>query len=477
MARKLHDDDLRSEGYENFMSNLSISNSQNIININTRHDKALRNVNAKIASGLENPNPATNPSTSTQSKSIEGSLTITRRIASIAQQLNNTLQIADTVLNANAEILTQMRAHAVAAINGTNTDTDRRDINLSFQEKLALITENAEAKWGSRTLLDGTFSVNYLSTNAAIKQANVPGSLVASDLVVGDLTINGQDIGTVTGDASAIAAAINNFSSTTQVTASASTSATGSGNFVSRTVANPSILINGITVPLGEFAGTESSGQIVDQAVAAINAFDDLADEHIVAENVDGFLQIRATDGRNLSIGYQHITAQNVWGPSVGDYAGSITLSSVLSITIGGNTPDAAGFTSGLTQASGVKTVTLADMRAEALFDSVLPDISSQMGAEAALAAIDAAINKISTERTKIANVVIGVEHIEENMAGEALSLSDALAGVRDADLPEAITESARLEVLKQSAMAALQREIREFAQLGDLVGETLHGS
>lgn len=452
---------------------INISNAQGNINAISRNDKALRNANAQIASGLKNPNPATDPSASVQSKSIEGSLTITKRISSIAQQANNTLQIADTVLNANAEILSQMRAQAIAAANGTNTILDRGSFNSSFQQKLALITENAEAKWGSRALLDGTFSMNY-QISSITKEANVVGSPIMYDLNAGDLTINGQDIGTVTGDAKDMAAAINGFSSITQVTASAFTTATGSGNFDNIVAINPSIIINGVTVPLGEFAGTESSNQSVDQAMAAINSFDELSDQHVVAENVGGFLQIKTTDGSNLSIGYRNIAALNVLGPRAGDYVGSITLSSVTSITVGGNAPDNVGLTAGLTQASGVKTISLADMRAEALFDSSLPDVSTQSNAQAALAAIDAALNKVLDEITKIADTVKEFENIEENMAEVALGLHDDLAAIRDLDFPDAIMDAEKYKALKQAGLAVLQTDLDDLIKQGNFVKDSL---
>lgn len=449
---------------------------QGVLNSIARTNKALTNTQDQIATGLQNPNPATNPYASTLSKSIEGDVAIAKRVQSITQQANNTLQVAFTVLNANADLLNEMRVQALDSINGTNTSADRNSLNASFQEKLTNITSNALSKWGQRTLLDGTFSMNY-QTSTVTKEANVSGSSITDNLLANDLTINGQDIGAVTGTAKDMAAAINSFSNTTQVIASAFTSATGAGAFNSLAVSNPIILINDIPVYLGEFSGTESSNQIVDQAVAAINSFTGLAGQNIMAKNVGGFLQVNATDGSDLKINYTNITSENVLGPLPTDYVGSLTLSSVFSIEVGGNAPGKAGLTSGVTEASGVRAILLSDMRADAIFGSSLPDISTVSNAQTALAAIDSALDKVLNEISKISTSSASLENVGENMSDIAFGLQDDLATVRDLDYPEAITKSANLEALKEAGLAVLNTELNSFRKLGNLVAESLRGS
>lgn len=456
------------------MNNLSISNKQSVLNSLTRTNKSLTNVQTQIASGLKNPNPSTNPSASILAKGIESTLAITKKVQEITQQASNTLRIADTILIANTEILNQMRTQALQAINGTNNNQDRENINISFQENLANITENATAKWGSRTLLDGTFSMNC-QTSATIQEAIVTGSpIIADALDVGDLVINGQDIGVVNGGAKEIAASINHFSITTQVTASALTSATGVGDFSGVEVNNPIIIINNIAVPLGGFSGAEHSNQIVNRVVEAINLSSELASQNIMAKNVGGVLQVNATDGSELSIDYENITEQNVLGPLPGVYTGSVVLSSVLSITVGGNNPGNAGLESGVIPASGVAAVTLGDMRSEALFGTPLPDVLTPSNAQAALAAIDQALNQVLGQITEVAATVNRLENIQENMADTSLSLHDSLSAIQDVDYSEALMNSASLQAIKEAGIAVLKSEMDSDITLGHLVKDSL---
>ncbi len=454
---------------------ISIGGTQGIINTADRIAKKLGNTQAQIASGLQNPNPATDPIASTLSKSIDGNISIAKRTQSVAQQANKTVQIAYTVLRANADILTQMRAQAIEASNGTYSN-DRASMNDTFQQNIALITENALSKWGSRTLLDGTLSMNC-QTGTVIQEANVSGSIVTSPLNTGDLTINGIDVGAASGTAQDIATAINAQAGSTQVIASALTSATGVNVFSNVVVTNPQVVINGVTVPVGAFSGTESADQIVDQVVAAINAYPGLSGQYIVASNASGYLQINATDGSNLTIAYSGISPANIAGPNADTYVGAVTLASVNSITVGGNNPGNAGFTNGTTAAFGVTTITLSDMQASAIFGSSLPDLTTQSNAQAAIAAIDTALANVSAEISRISLYSKQLENVEDSMGDTVLGLQDNLAAVRDVNFAEAISDAARLEVMQEAATAVLGENLRSLDQLGHLVAESLRGN
>lgn len=458
------------------MSVISISGSQGIINSMSRTAKELGNTQAQIASGLKNPNPATDPFTSTLSKGIERNLSIATRTQSVSQQAKNTVEITFSVLKANAEILGQMRTQAIEASNGTYNGKDRIAMDHAFQENISLITDNAQSKWGSRTLLDGTFSMNC-QTSTIAKEANVSGTVVSAGLNAGDLTINGVDIGSASGTAKDIATAVNTQTSSTQVIASALTSATGTGVFSNMEIVNPSVIINGTTIPVGAFAGTESADQIIGQVVAAINAYPGMSSQSIVALNANGYLQINAADGSNLTIAYSGISSTNVAGPNAGTYVGAVTLASVNSITVGGNNPGSAGFTSNTTAASGITTIAFSDMRAPALFGSTLPDLTSQPNAQAAIAAIDTALDNILNEINKVSSYSKQLENTEDNMADIALGLQDDLAVVRDVDFAEAISNNARLEAMKEAATAVFGENLHSLSKLGDLVAEGLRGN
>jgi len=457
------------------MGSISINSFQGVVNSRERTEKALGNVQAQITTGLKNPNPATDPLASTLSKNIEGNISITKHAQSVVQQAKSTIEIAHGILRANTEVLNQMRIQAIEASNGTHNGSDLlNSLNPAFEQNINLITENAQATWGSRTLFDGTFSMNC-QTSSTITQANISGSVITTTLDDGDLTVNGVDIGAVTsGVAKDIATAINAQTATTQVIASALTTATGTGPFSNIDIADPEIVINGVNVPVGSFAGTESAGQIVDQVVAAINADTILAGQFIVASNVNGYLQINATDGSNFTLNYAGISAQNVAGPNAGTYKGAVTLSSVNPITIAGNDPANAGFVSEVAVASGGATLTFSDMTASAIFGSTLPNLSTQSNAQAAITAIDAALTNVLNEMRSLSSYSKQFENIDENMAEAVLGLQDGLSKVQDTDFAVAIADLERLKVLSEVANTMLREDLNSLEKLGDLVKDSL---
>ena len=305
-------------------------------------------------------------------------------------------------------------------------------------------------------------------------EANVTGSIIDTTLSEGDLTINGLDVGATSSDtAKDVAQAINLLTSSTGVTASALTSATGTGIFDSISATNP-IIINDIEVPIGPLSETESADQVIGQVVDAINAHPDMAELKISAQNMNGHLQINANDGSELRIWYSRISPENVAGPAASAYSGTVSLSSVSSIIIGGSTPENAGFSSETITASGITTVTFGDMRAAAVFGSTLPDLTSQANAQLAITAIDTALSTVLGELTRISSYSSQFEQIEENMETMSLNLQDALSSSEDVDFAEAITNSERLKVLKDAATATLRTQFTYFDKLGALVAESL---
>jgi len=451
--------------------------AQNIIRQMGRTDKALGNTQAQIASGLQNPNPASDPLASTLAKSLSIDVSTTKCVQSIVSQTKNTIEIAYSTLRANADLLTTMRGQAVQASNGIYTNEGRvTNLDPTFQQNIAQFDSNAHATWGTRTLFDGTLFINC-QTDANVVEANVTGSIIETTLSEGDLTINGWDVGAASSDtAKDVAQAINLLTSSTGVTASALTSATGTGVFESVSVSNPIIIINDIEVPIGSLAGTESADQAIGKVVAAINAHPDMAELNISAQNVNGYLQINANDGGELRIWYSRISPENVAGPAVSAYSGTVSLSSVSSIIIGGSAPENAGFLSETIKASGITTLTFGDMRAAAIFGSELPDLKTQGNAQLAITAIDTALSTVLDELTRISLYSTQFEQIEENMETMWLNLQDDLSSVEDVDFAEAITNSERLKVLKDAATATLKTQFTYFDKLGALVAESLRG-
>ncbi len=352
--------------------------AQSILRQMARTDKALGNTQAQIASGLKNPNPATDPLASTLAKRISTEVSTTKLVQSVVSQAKNTVEIAWGTLRANTDILNKMKAQAIEASNGIYTSIGRSaDLDPAFQANIAQLDSNALATWGSRTLFDGSFFMNC-QTDTNVVEAHVTGSVVTAALNDGDLTINGVNIGATADTAEEMIAAINAQTSITQVTASA----------------------------------------------------------------LDG----------------------------------TISLSSVSPILIGGTGPENAGLTSETIAASGITAITFADMRSSAIFGSSLPDLTTQTNAKLAISAIDAALGTVLNEMTRLSLYSAKFENIEENMEVMSLDLQNDLSVIEDVDFAAAISDSERLKVIKDAAMATLKTQFTFSEKLAHLVADSLRG-
>mgnify|MGYP002512148165 CR=1 FL=1 len=100
-------------------------------------------------------------------------------------------------------------------------------------------------------------------------------------------------------------------------------------------------------------------------------------------------------------------------------------------------------------------TVSVSDMHADALGIDQL-DLNSQSGAQAAVATIKDAINKVSTTRGKLGATQNRLEHTSNNLSVMKENIQDAEAAIRDTDIAEEMMAYTKNNILVQSAQAML---------------------
>jgi flagellin len=430
---------------------------------------------AQITSGLQNPDPATDPLASTISKRISQDAETSSGVRDVVKQGQNTVEVSWGIVQSNISLLQGMRELALQAVNGSYKDvSDRVHMDNVFQSHISQIDSNANTKWGSRTMFDGTF---FMSCQTDLQAVNASVTSAATNILgATDLTLNGTPVGAVaSGSAKDIALAINAISGSTYVSASATTAISGAGVFNAVAVGNAKIVINGTQVTIGALTGTESADQTIDKTVSAINGDGTLAGLGISASNAGGYLKITASDGSDLSIAYMGgIGADNVAGPAAGIYHGAVALASMYKIDIGGVAPANAGLTAGATFPNGITTVTLGDLTAAALFGDTLPNVTTQDNAQLAIDAIDAAMSTIIDESSRLMMYSSDFERISNNMETLNVNLQTVLSEYNDADFAAAVSDSQRLSVLRDAGMATLKNEFADYGRLGQLVGEVL---
>lgn len=113
---------------------------------------------SQLASGLKNPDPATNPSATSVSMGVIGQVGISEVVLDVVSQAASILQLAVGVIQSDIEILNRMQDLAVRSSSATIDDSNRLQLDAEFQQLLAQIDLNASTTWGNQSLFDGTYT-------------------------------------------------------------------------------------------------------------------------------------------------------------------------------------------------------------------------------------------------------------------------------------------------------------------------------
>jgi flagellin len=249
---------------------------------------------------------------------------------------------------------------------------------------------------------------------------------------------------TYNGESSAIAkvAAIDSIKSSTAVdTLVVATTTTGTAAVALASLSAGDLYINGIDIGAVTVLAGDASGALL----AAINSKSSTTG---VSASLDSSnrLVLSADDGRNISVvqkaaalastGINDITDDHV-------YRGGVKLNSSENFTIAGSTSDLGGIAT--------KTYTTSLDYAISLID-----LSTQTGADDALASLDAAVYQINTTRSQLGAIQSRVSLVIMNLTTTVENLSASESRIRDVDFAEETSVLTRNSILTQAATAIL---------------------
>lgn len=475
--------------------------NQNITALNahrnlTQTDNALSKSLEKLSSGLRINRAADDAAGLAISEKMRTQVKGLAQATRNAQDGISLIQTAEGALNETHSILQRMRLLAIQAANDTNTAEDRAQIQQEIDqlvEELDRIAETTE--FNTKKLLDGTAGYETSASNGKAVDAEItvngvtyaagssvspddlkvlvtditPGSKTeagvytvsittnASQAVLGDeagavtaigataagtLVINGISVDIAAGDnLDNVILKINNVSSQTGVVA---TTGSNSGLLLTTTEYGSSATINvsGSNPLLGELgllpgsdnttqvlsaAGTDIVGTINGKAAVGVGA------TLTLSEPGDGADGLSVTiDPSELDLG----TGGSIEFSAVVDTSGMVTLH------IGANKDQ-------------IMDVYFNDMRAKTLGVEGLK-VTDKTTAEEAIATLDTAINKVSTERSRLGAYQNRLEHTIANLGVAKENLSAAESRIRDVDMAEEIMEFTRAQILLQAGTAML---------------------
>jgi len=310
-------------------------------------------------------------------------------------------QTAEGALQQSTNILQRMRDLSLQAANGSNSDSERSALNDEVtQLKKELDRISNTTTFGGRQLLDGSFGVTSFQVGAAANEIISVGiDEMSSESLKG--TYFSADV--------------------------------GSGTFA--TVATGGVTTAGVgTVTIAKSDGTSGT---VDVALK-VGDDQDAVDAKIAAAINDANLGIGIN--KNTDGDYEAIVRADADG---GAAVTSITFAS--GGTMAGVTPSANGL-----ESSDITQVDSDDSTVKKI------DISSAVGAQAAVLVIDDAIKQIDSQRAELGAVQNRFENTIANLQNIGENVSAAKGRIQDTDYAAETAALSKNQILQQAGTAIL---------------------
>jgi len=176
-----------------------------------------------------------------------------------------------------------------------------------------------------------------------------------------------------------------------------------------------------------------------------------------VASRYGDGLELRAVDGRNITIGAESVATFGLTGVTMGTTA-TATGATTFYSTVALQSDEAFTVESGY---EGVSNFELLGFRrgtfGGALGDKVSQiDISTQDGANDALRAIDAAVNQVSAAQANSGALNNRLDVIINNLSEGLQNMSASRSRILDTDYATETTELAKQQIIQQAATAML---------------------
>ena len=386
----------------------------------------------------------------------------------------NTLTAAATGL----KVGTQSGVYSLVSVNGG-------PINISTIGAGQLSRAGLSAGTFERGVSAVSTDVRAVAATAAAATSLNTGDLVINGVAIraskdGDDTISDTTANSSVKSASAIAiaAAINESTAQTGVTARANAlTLDGTTTTVISANTTTSLYINGVAISVS-LSATDTAQQTRENVAAAINNFTGMTGV-TAADNGRGGISLTAADGRNISVWYDSDDATadnfglggvsirgtgisytvrgvtdptNITSDPVETAYATVSLTSAKAFTVsagsqgfatGGNFT-ALGFEEGQygAETGGLK---IKDV-----------NISTQQGAQEALASIDEALQSVAINRAELGAVQNRLEATINNLTSTSTNTVASRSRIQDADFAVETTNLARSQILQQAAQAML---------------------
>jgi flagellin len=375
-------------------------------------------------------------------------------------------QTAEGAMNASSDILQRMRELALQSSNGSNADSDRDALQkevTALQTELTRIAETTS--FGGQNLLDGSFGAKKFQVGSDANQTismtlnNTAANAIGNNTVTGAGSVYGDgatssladNLDAVTGGTFGVVG----FAASTDLTISADQGAKATADQINAGGFGITAKAT-VTTTLGSLDAASDGNLVIGNSSFNLTSFGGdaslLADEMnkvgieasvdgagtitFTADDVDGVEITGATAG-NASLGGQAAGA-------VASVASELELSSGNSFVLRGTALDelSGGLiaTGGSSALNAISTIS----------------ISTQNGAQDALAAIDGALSFIDNERADLGAIQNRFSYTISNLANIQENVSASRSRIQDTDFAVETAEMTKNQILQQAGTSIL---------------------
>ena len=418
-------------------------------------------------------------------------------------------QTAEGALQESTNILQRMRELAVQSANDTNSASDRASLQKEVSALQAELNRIGNTtSFNGKKLLDGTFAAQKFHVGANADQtiqvstgdarASAIGAYRVSTSTNSSYGTSGTINQAVAGTANNVVAAdditVAGFQGSTTIDVAAGASARDLATLMNSNTADTGVTARAISYAkidtvtaagsvamtlTGQAAATVTAtitdqndltelAKAINDASGTTGVFATLSDDktNITLQNQDGYdISVTAATG---SVGFD-LTGVNEDGTSEAGSAVSVTAGN--SATVGGTVifESEKNFSVTAAAAGGLANGTAANASALNAVGDL--DITSQFGANDALAIVDGAIAFIDDLRAGLGAVQNRFESTISNLQNVSENLSAARSRIRDADFAAETAALTRGQILQQAGVAILAQANQSQQSVLSLLG------
>jgi flagellin len=413
-------------------NNMSAINTLNTLNKNTN---ALKKSLEKVSSGMKINSAADDASGYAISERMRVQIRSLDSANQNAQNGGSMLKVAEGAVSSTVEILKTLKEKAVTAANDTNTDADRATIQKELDQSIDQINDNANVTFNGQYLVDGSHNKKTNQTTTAMTNQSMSTGTTSTTALTDLKARNGDKL---------------NIHSTDTVTVSWVKD--GKTYTSSMQVSNKK---------LNEVITTLTSGALAVRSGDSKIGLDGSSNAVYTASG-DSAITIAASGSgiENQIAGFTMYITDNKGDVNKSANASLDAFSE--SIRAQNKSEDNSIVLQIGTKAAQSINVGLTDMKATALglqgFDGATISVGNQDKANAAINALDAAIQKALDQQTSIGAAESRLEYTSSNLTTASENVTSAESVIRDADMAKEMTECTKNNVLLQAAQSMLSQ-------------------